>query len=348
MRSHLSMPLGPDITPELAQKGLEADARNMLTNVAHGDTLSPGKRQLLLTSIITSATPAELQEARLSAYLLKYAQGKRMSKEELEELAPYLPSETSAYSKEITRGAYKRPYKDYVEIYDKKERTIKWWVEQGKKAEGGPDLPPLDDPAQMPIWWKRRMKQACPQEIVDAARGATKATSTTDNDKQGGAPIGHRPQQTGSPIPPSPRFENVAVSTQEQSLQHLKEQLARARQELLIEQSHEPSDQIKIETKERKWRELRNEVDKAEEAVFNMRKKQGKLVDLEQLGAELLPMLVTVAESFRSLLTRLKPSLTAAATDEERDVIWQNGVDECFTELIASGFLSRENLALSA
>ena len=39
------------------------------------------------------------------------------------------------------------------------------------------------------------------------------------------------------------------------------------------------------------------------------RTKQGKLVDLEELGAELLPMLVTVAESFRSLLTRLKPSL---------------------------------------
>lgn len=117
---------------------------------------------------------------------------------------------------------------------------------------------------------------------------------------------------------------------------------------MLEEQSADEPDLMKVETKERKWRELRNEVDKAEEAFHKMRTKQGKLVDLEELGAELLPMLVTVAESFRSLLTRLKPSLTAAATDEERDLIWQAGVDECFTELIASGFVSRETLALAA
>lgn len=343
------MPLGPDITPDLAKKGLEADTRNMLTNVAHGDTLSPAKRQLLLTSIIAAATPAELHEARISAQLLKYAQGKRLSKEDMEELAPFLPSETAAYSKAITKDAYKLPYKDYVETYKKQVRTIKWWVEQGKKAEGGPDLPPLDDPSEMPIWWERRMKQSCPRSVVDAARGSA-GPGPAPAPPQPAKPSSPPSQSAGSPPPPPPvpRFENVAVSTQEQSLQHLKEQLARARHDLLSEQAIEPPDQAKIETKERKWRELRNEVDKAEEAVFKMRTKQGKLVDLEELGAELLPMLVTVAESFRSLLTRLKPSLTAAATDEERDLIWQAGVDECFTELIASGFVSRETLALAA
>lgn len=348
MPSPLSMSLGPDINPELAQKGLEADARNMLTVVAHGDTLSPAKRQLLLTSIIATATPAELHEARISAQLLKYAQGKRLSKEDMEELAPFLPAESAAYSKAITKDAYKLPYKDYVETYKKQVRTIKWWVEQGKKAEDGPDLPPLDEPAEMPIWWKRRMKQSCPQSIVDAARGASGPgpSSAPPPSKPGSPPA--TPLNSAPPPGVLPRFENVAVSTQEQSLQHLKEQLARARHDLLTEQAMEPPDQAKIETKERKWRELRNEVDKAEEAVFKMRTKQGKLVDLEELGAELLPMLVTVAESFRSLLTRLKPSLTAASTDEERDVIWQAGVDECFTELIASGFVSRENLALVA
>lgn len=344
------MALGPDITPELALKGLEADARNMLTNVAHGDTLSPGKRQMLLASIITSATPAELQEARISAHLLKYAQGKRMSKEEMEEVAPYLPTETAAYSKEITKDAYKRPYKDYVAVYGKQIRTIKWWVEQGKKADGGADLPPLDSPAEMPIWWKRRMKQTCPASVLDAARAAAGPTAVEHTTaKPAGTPQASGAPAPSSPSPPSaPRFENIAVSTQEQNLQHLKEQLARARMDLLEEQNRDPLDQAKVEAKERKWRELRTEVDKAEEAVFKMRSKQGKLVDLEELGAELLPMLVTVAESFRSLLTRLKPKLTAANTDEERDAIWQVGVDECFTELIANGFVSRETLALAA
>ena len=325
----------PDAAPELAAVGIDGGR-------------SPAKRQLLLTSIIASATPAELHEARISAQLLKYAQGKRLSKEDMEELAPFLPSESAAYSKAITKDAYRLPYKDYVETYKKQVRTIKWWIEQGKKAEGGPDLPPLDDPAEMPIWWKRRMKQSCPRSVVDAARGSA-GSGPSASAPPPAKPSSTPSQSAGSPPPPPvPRFDNVAVSTQEQSLQHLKEQLARARHDLLSEQAIEPPDQAKIETKERKWRELRNEVDKAEEAVFKMRTKQGKLVDLEELGAELLPMLVTVAESFRSLLTRLKPSLTAAATDEDRDVIWQAGVDECFTELIASGFVSRENLALAA
>lgn len=323
----------------MANPDLEGAQKSDDTGKPVGEAVS-GKGQLMLGDIITAPASFEIQEARISAQLLKYAQGKRLGKEALEELAAILPAESAAYSKTITKDAYAKPYKDYVEIYKKEVRTIKWWVEQGKRAEGGPDLPPLDAPAAMPGWWERRMKQRCPQAIMDAARAS--AGSAPQSPRSSSVPS----QSPASAPPPGPRFENVAVSTQEQSLHHLKEQLARARHDLLTEQAAEVPDQVKIETKERKWRELRNEVDKAEEAVFKMRTKQGKLVDLEELGAELLPMLVTVAESFRSLLTRLKPSLTAAAADEERDVIWQAGVDECFTELIASGFVSRETLAL--
>lgn len=316
-----------------------------LTNdVLEGEPLSVPKRQMMLSSIVSAAASQDVRDAQISGLLLKYAQGKRLSKEDLDELAPYLPSESAAYSKAVTKDAYKLPYKEYVQIYKKQIRTIKWWVEQGKKTDGGPDLPPLDAPAEMPIWWKRRMKQACPESIVDAARSASGAVASVPTVKVSASAS---PVTTSAPAPPlPPRFENVAVSTQEQSLEHLKQQLARARHDLLSEQANETPDQSKIETKERKWRELRSEVDKAEEAVFKMRTKQGKLVDLEELGAELLPMLVTVAESFRSLLTRLKPALTAASSDEERDVIWQAGVDDCFTELISSGFVSRETLAL--
>lgn len=335
-----SMPLGPDITPDLALKGLEADARNTLTNVAHGDTLSPGKRQLLLTSLLTSATPEELQEARIASILLKYTQGKRLGKEELEEVAHLLPSDSAAYSKRKTEDSYRKTYKEYVAIYGKQQRTIKWWVGQGKSAEGGPDLPPLDRPEEMPAWWARCMKQKCPASVLDAARAASADPAKTP--PAPAKPVAGAPEKPAAAR--APTF--VSTSTQEQSLQHLKEQLARARQDLLEEQSKEDPDPHKIETKERKWRELRKEADAAEEAVFRMRTKQGKLVDLEELGAQLLPMLVTTAESFRSLVNRLKPRLSAAETDAERDTIWQAGVDECFTELIAAGFIARENLSL--
>ncbi len=333
------MPLAPDITPDLAKRGLEADARNTLTNVAHGDTLPESKRQLLLSALISEAKPEEVVQARIHAILLRFADGKRLTKEELAEIAHLLPQQHAPYSKSLTEGNHRRPYKEYEAIYGKKERTIKWWVTQGKTASGGADLPPLDHPTEMPAWWDRVMKQRCPQSVLDAARAASSSPPPLSS-KTAAAP----------PPPPGgmPRFETPAVTTQEQNLQHLKEQLARVRHELLEAQNEQPPDQSRIEAKERKWRELRGEVDKAEEAVFKMRSKQGKLIDVEQLGADLLPMLVTVANSIRSVRTRIKPRLASAKSDEDEEKLWQEGIDECFAELIAGGFISREQLALAA
>lgn len=138
------------------------------------------------------------------------------------------------------------------------------------------------------------------------------------------------------------------VASQDENLQQLKEQLARARAEMLAAEIEDPPDPARIETKERKWRELRAEVDKAEEVVFKMRAKQGALVDREQLAAELLPILVTLGNSVRSLRTRLKTRLAAAKDEAEQEEIWQTGIDECFAELIADGFVNREQLELAA
>lgn len=231
-------------------------------------------------------------------------------------------------------------YSHYVGIYGKGVRTIKWYVQQGRAAEGGPDLPPLDDPVSMPLWWSRCMKQRCPDSILKAARAAC-ATA---------APVQAAPasSETAAAAVPSPRLENSAVASQEQNLQHLKEQLTSAREDQLKAENEDPPNFAAIETKQKKWRELRGEVEKAEEALFKLRSKQGKLVDLEQLGAELLPMLVTTANSIRSLLTRIRPQLAAAASEEERERIWQASVDESFADLIASGFITRNQLALSA
>lgn len=345
---HVIMSLAPDIAPDLAKRGLEADARNTLTNVAHGDTLPESKRQLLLSALISEAKPEEVVQARIHAILLRFADGKRLTKDELAEIAHLLPQQHAPYSKSLTEGNHRKPYKDYEVVYGKKERTIKWWVTQGKMAPGGADLPPLDHPAEMPIWWDRVMKQRCPQSVIDAARASASAPSPPSVSVSQGTSPPSPPKAAASMSSSTPRFEMPVVTTQEQNLQHLKEQLARVRHELLEAQNEQPSDQSKIEAKERKWRELRSEVDKAEEAVFKMRSKQGKLADLDQLGSELLPMLVTVANAVRSVRTRLKSRLAAAASEDEEDRLWQEGIDECFAELIAGGFITREQLALAA
>ena len=72
------------------------------------------------------------------------------------------------------RNFFKMKLADYGPVYGVKERAVKQWVSNGRKATP-PDLPPLDNPNEMPAWWGRRMKQAVPSNILQAASGAKKA-----------------------------------------------------------------------------------------------------------------------------------------------------------------------------
>lgn len=307
-------------------------------------------RQMLLDALVQQAQPEDIRQARIHALLVKFTGGGRLKESELEEIAHLLPASEGRYSRNLTEGAYLKTYKEYSAVYCKSERTLKWYVTKGKEHPGGPDLPPLDRPADMPLWWQRVMsqRQKCPPSIEHAALAAC-------GHPVAAAPAPARPMATApaptrppiSSVPP-PRIESLHITTQEQDLAHLNEDVARARQELLAAQNEDPPDQSKIEAKHKKWRALRDEKEKAEEAIFKLRSKQGKLVDIDEFCARLQPKLVTIAQSVWSLRARLKPRLAAAANEAEEDMIWAAAVDDLFTELIADGFLARPPLALSS
>jgi hypothetical protein len=340
------MGIEPELTRDLAERALEADVRNALTNVAHGDTLAGGKRQLMLNAILNQATPEELLQARVSAILRKFTAGSRLRKEEMEEIAHLLPVEAAPYSKSTTEGGYQKSYREYEAIYGKKMRTIKWWVEQGKGHPKGPDLPPLDAPKEMPAWWGRVMKQKCPKPVTEAARlhATTQAPPPPQSTE---SPSRSTTPNRGASQPNRMRPEALEISSQEERLNQLKEQLAIARFQMLEAQAEDPADPAKIQSAQQHWRELREETDKAEEKLFKSRRDAGRLVDQDEVAAMLMPMLTTVATSVRTLIVRLKPRLRTAQSDAEEDAIWNSGVDECFTELIEAGFLERNNLTLN-
>lgn len=336
----------PPIEADLAEKGLKADVRNALQNVAQGELLPPSKQDLLFGVLVGDAAPDEVWDAHIAALAKKFAKGGRLNAEEMQRIAHLLPADLAPFSRRLTRDLYQHSYADYSTIYGKSARTVKWWVGQGKKATDGPDLPPLDDPVQMPVWWKRVMTQKCPAGVEAAARkaaGSPQSTTTAPPSKP----------SNGSSAPPSPPASaaytaRIEVATGDDSLNQLKEQLARARLLLLEAQNELPPDVGKIETREKKWRELRDEVDKAEEASFKLRSKMGKLASLDDIAARLTPMLVTCHDSLRSLIQRIRPRLAASQAAEEQDALWQEALDECFTELIGNGFMPRFTLAAAA
>lgn len=262
---------------------------------------------------------------------------------ESEVLQLQAPAAVSVHPK--LESVKKETYKHYESIYGKKTRTLKWWVEQGRSAAGGPDLPPLDRPEEMPAWWERVMTQSCPRSVLEASRAAAASRAApVEVSVVSQAPIANAASGSSA----TPAFEAPALTSQDENLNHLKGQLARVRLELLEAETAEPRDHVLIESKERKWRELRTEVEEAEAAIFKLRKLQGKLVDLEAVEAALMPLLSNVVDAVRSTYTRVRPSLSAASTDAEREAIWNRGIDEAFEELVRGGFLNRETIRLSA
>ena len=85
--------------------------------------------------------------------------------------APAAVVERSA--RRVTRDHYAKPLAEYEPVYGYKVRNFKKWLQIGRACEPM-DLPPLDDPAEMPAWWKRRMKQRCPERLLTVMAAAIK------------------------------------------------------------------------------------------------------------------------------------------------------------------------------
>lgn len=161
----------PEVSPEMAEKVLSADLRNVIKKVGDGVTLSPAEREMMERYLAASAEMADLQKARSAALLRRWATGSKFAKAELKELEALFSASEGKPGKPVrlTAERYERPLRHYAEqIWPGKEvesgvRTLKRWIAKGKKAS---DLPPFDDLPRLAAWYERhhRYSQA-PAEL---------------------------------------------------------------------------------------------------------------------------------------------------------------------------------------
>lgn len=71
--------------------------------------------------------------------------------------AGQVPSER-AQARRLTVRSYSSPLQIYADRYGYSLRAIKGWIAKGRALDPE-DLPPLDDPVEMGVWWER-MRQA--------------------------------------------------------------------------------------------------------------------------------------------------------------------------------------------
>ena len=165
-----------DIAPDLAQKVLDADVRNLVKKVGDGGTLSNTDRQIFLEMTEGTATPEQVREARVSSLMRKWMDGGRLSLSERDEIAHLLPDAIAVNTEGVPLpqqpGALVED--DVLRIYNISRAKYFRWKKEGQAVAEGPDPPPFDDPKAMVAWYERMrgrgiFKHQCPAKLKQLA-----------------------------------------------------------------------------------------------------------------------------------------------------------------------------------
>lgn len=172
-----------DLTPELAEKLLAANLRNIVKKIGDGGTLTTAETEMMELAKARNMLPEEVHHARQAALLRKQLKGHKLSIDEQAELG-VIPS-TQTVAKQATTQTYKLTLAEYVErliaagMEPSKDpaRKLKYWIESGRYDKDGkqreqPDLPPFDEPDQLAAWWRRNMTYRPPEWMVKLEKEA--------------------------------------------------------------------------------------------------------------------------------------------------------------------------------
>lgn len=329
-----------DLTPDLAEKVLQAEQRNLVKRVGSGQTLSTPQRQMIMGLAAANASPEELRTTRANALLKKWLDGGRLGRDEREEVAQMFPDAVFI----INGGDEDKPppltEKEVMERYELSRATFFRWKNHGASLPDGPDAPPWEDAVALVAWYERMrarglFKQRCPRVLLNATRqpGASAAPTVAPQATPGQPATPASVEQKSPPSSPRQSPEKRGFLAELESLQEetamLREAFQQAEKDGLVDQCK----LLKAEYFETLETLRKYEKDKEQIAVAS-----GELVrktDVEKDLAERLPSIVT---SLEILIDRLDVQLVNTPDRATRRTIWRNGLAECFKSLRTSRF----------
>lgn len=256
-----------------AGRVLKGDLENVMEKVKEGRTLTGPERAIFAGLKLETE---DLQRKRQLALLTRWAGGKRLSENELFEIADLLPAGSVASESEepeekkrsgrASRTGFEHGYDFYAERYGASARTVKRWVKIGREAD---DATPLDDPLRMRSWWARCMKLRCPAGVVGAEVEALKAAPEK---------VAERPEEVPV-VEGVPEVARVQLETEERGLAG-----ALARMEQMEVKLAERADQP---GQAKPWLDTISRMTSVATKLRQELVEQGKLVPKNEVAAEL-------------------------------------------------------------
>jgi hypothetical protein len=297
------------LTPDVAEKVLRADLQNTVAKVAAGGKLAATDRQRFeAASVPASPTAEDLARLRLNrqaALIRRWAEGGKLTPDEMAEVHPILPAELLASTPAQicthvrTRTRLLKAYEDYAKFFGKGLRTVKRWAAVGK-AKGDPF--PFDDPPSVPAWWGRNMEYSIPAEVLAACTGEPPAATSAP-------PLGDKP-----PDPPGAKTEppsnRQAINVHDLAAIGLKEnverlsRIHRANLELL-EKAFGGSSDIDLQLRQKNVEKSARMLSDAQRNYDAYQKEHGELVELAEVKREMLRVHASMAQSLVSIFVGL-------------------------------------------
>jgi hypothetical protein len=350
----------PEVPPELAEKVGAADLRNHVKQVGEGATLSPANRQMFM-AFAAAGDPEAALRARQHALLSKWLQGGRLSKEEREEIEHILPGpkaveapgpapDTAAAA---TAAAAPRTADGYGHL-NISRRTYFRWRKIGESCADGPDLPPFDEPGELPAWYERMrqrgvFKHRFPTDIADAiaglggeARAAPTQTSTTAG--PGAAPTPAASQATTSTVaPPAGGSVPASFTADHGQASGLQYEVAAgerrvaslrvARDSAYLNNERSQGDML-----DRQYREALDALSLVQQRAMKILEQDGRLVPVDLIEREMGPRLTAIAQSGLLLWERIDQAMMNETDKAARRRIWRKAWIEHLQVLVDSKY----------
>lgn len=265
---------------------------------------------------------AELVEQRKQALLRRWARGDRLNESEMAEIqdrlpAPVIEGEAPVSGPAVGDGrkkddGYQRKIADYAKFYETHPRTVKTWIGKGRHAKGGPDFPPLDNPALMPLWWPRHHKWRVPDRLLALAAEA-------------GAPMESEPGAA--------RAETVlpAGSGFAAEIERVRAAAQRAAANLEVAETGGNASEIDLAT--RRYERASKQLREYERDAAKVLEAQGRLVSVDVLEPIVREAHVAIETRLRASLNRVDPLLREERDLPRRQKIWNDHLDRLFEDL---------------
>lgn len=310
-----------NISPDLAEKVLDADLRNEIKKVSEGGTLSPSMRAMLQASLL----PGNAAKSRRIANLLtKYSSGGRLTAGELAEVREIHPEfgqdgaeqpsgpalnltaepSPSAGDGEVTRAQLEQ----WGEIYGVEHRQLRRWIARGKEC-GEPC--PLDDLTAMPEWIEKHLQKirgSLRDKVQSAAEAARARAPAPSPDPVSEAKTEKAEKSDGKPTPNSASLDLASVGGVEgESVELFRKLFAAVKMQL--EEAYASGVEDRIRTLHSRLEKVGESLRKHEVAAEARAKRLGDYLEKVEVISEVGQALHTLSLMMEHRETRVRAEL---------------------------------------